>query len=110
MIEHRQEAKASEPALRRIELEDGAFVVDAELLAPLFGLPASRVPVLMREGAITSVCERGGDDDEGRFRLTFFYGNRRARLSADRTGRIVRRSIVDFGERPVSGALHRPGG
>lgn len=91
MIEHRQEATAAEPSPCRIALEEGAFVVDAELLALLFGLEASRVPVLMREGAITSVCERGVDDDEGRFRLSFFYGNRRARLSADRS----RRSSID---------------
>ena len=73
-------------------------------------MPASRVPILMRERAITSVCERGVDENEGEFRLSFFYRNRRARLSMDPTGRIIRRSAIDFGDRPIPDALHRPGG
>jgi hypothetical protein len=42
---------------------------------------------------------RGINDDEGRLRLSFFYGNRRNRLSVDGSGRILQRSFVDFGER-----------
>ena len=73
-------------------------------------IPASRVPILMREGAITSVFERGVNENEGEFRLTFFYRNRRARLGMDPTGRIIRRSTIDFGDRPIPDALHQPGG
>jgi len=38
----------------------------------------------MREGKITSLCERGVDNDLGRYRLTVFFGNRRLRLSVQR--------------------------
>ena len=91
-----------------IEISDGTFVVNAARLGELLDIPASRVPILMRERAITSVCELGVDENEGEFRLTFFYRNRRARLSMDPKGRIIRRSTIDFGDRPVPNALHRP--
>ena len=109
MIEYCQGIGTPEPSPRDIEFSDGTFVVDAAQLGELLDIPASRVPILMREGAITSVCERGVDDNEGEFRLSFFYRNRRARLSMDPTGRIIRRSIIDFGDRPIPDALHRPG-
>lgn len=86
---------------------DDEFVIDAELLSQLLDLPASRVPELMRNREITSICERGVEDDEGKYRLTFFYRNRRARLSTDGIGRVVRRSAVNFGDRPIPGALRR---
>ena len=110
MTEYCQGAESSERCPRDIEFNDGTFVVDAGLLSELLDVPASRVPILMRDGAITSVCERGVDDHEGEFRLSFFHRNRRARLSMDRTCRIIRRSTVDFGDRPIPDALHRPGG
>lgn len=109
MNEHCQGAQSPEPSPRDIEFNDGTFVVDAALLGELLDVPASRVPILMRERAITSVCERGVDDNEGESRLTFFYRNRRARLSMDLKGRIIRRSTIDFGDRPIPDALHRPG-
>jgi hypothetical protein len=110
MTENCQGAEARERSPRDIEFSDGTFVVDAALLGELLDVPASRVPILMRDGAITSVCERGIDDNEGEFRLSFFHRNRRARLSMDLTGRIIRRSTIDFGDRPIPDALHRPGG
>lgn len=90
-----------------IERSEDAFLVDAELIEQLLDVPAARVPVLMREGAITSVCERGIDDHEGEFRLTFFYRNRRARVCADPTGRVLRSSVIDYGDRPIPRTLHR---
>ena len=110
MIESCQRAETPEPFPRDIEVSDGTFVIDAALLGELLELPASRVPILMREGAITSACERGVDDNEGEIRITFFHRNRRARLTMDPTGRIIRRSIIDFGDRPIPDALHQPGG
>jgi uncharacterized protein DUF6522 len=91
----------------KIQFVDDAFVVDAALVGELLRLPASRVQVLMRSGRITSVCERGIDEHAGEFRLSFFYGNRRARLSTDLEGRVLRKSAIDFGDRPIAGA--RPG-
>lgn len=100
MIASRQEAEHQAPSDRAVEFSDNTFVVDAGLIAELLHVPPTRVPVLMREGRITSTCERGADEHEGEFRLTFFYRNRRARLSTDLAGRILRKSVVDFGDRP----------
>lgn len=95
------------PPLSNVGSEDGEFLIDAELLADLLRLPASQIPELMRTQEITSVCERGLDEDDGKYRLTFFYRNRRARLNTDGAGRLVRRSVIDFGDRPMPGALRR---
>lgn len=107
MIGNCQEAQTPEPSACDIEISDGTFVVDAAVLGALLDLPAARLPILMRERAITSLCERGVGDHEGKTRLTFFYRNRRARLSMDSTGRIFSRSVIDFGDRPIPDALHR---
>jgi len=108
MIESPQEAKRLERS-EHIEFSDNTFVVDAVLIGKLLQLPPSRVPTLMRQGTITSACERGVDEHEGEFRLTFFYQNRRARLRTDATGRILRGSTIDFGDQPIPDALRRPG-
>lgn len=78
-------------------IEDG-FCIDATLLGELLRVPPPGVQELMRNNEITSVCERGEGEHEGQYRLTFFYKNRRARLAIDEAGRILKRSIVDFGE------------
>lgn len=109
MIDSCQGIGTPESSTPDIEISDGTFVVNAARLGELLDIPASRVPILMREQAITSVCELGVDENEGEFRLTFFYRNRRARLSMDPKGRIIRRSTIDFGDRPVPNVLHRPG-
>jgi hypothetical protein len=93
---------------QRIEFRDDAFVVDAALVGELLQLPATRVQTLMRSGRITSACERGIDEHAGEFRLSFFYGNRRARVSTDLQGRVLQKSAVDFGDRPIPGAPRRP--
>lgn len=93
-----------------VERSENTFLVDAELIGELLDVSAAHVPILMREGSITSACERGVDDHEGEFRLTFFHRSRRARLSTDSTGRVLRRSVIDFGDRPIPDTLHRPGG
>ena len=93
----------------KLEREDEVFTIDASLLSELLNVPPSDVQALMRCKEITSLCERGEGKQEGEFRLTFFYKGRRARLSIDETGRIVRRSIVDLGERPRPAAMHRLG-
>ncbi|WP_019198792.1 DUF6522 family protein [Afipia birgiae] len=89
-----------------IEIEDGAFCVDSSTLGGLLHIHPADIPELMRKRAITTACERGIDDHEGQFRLSFFYGNRRGRLSVDESGRILQRSVVDFGERPP--VMHKP--
>jgi hypothetical protein len=98
-----QSLKLSE---RAIEVSDNAFMVDAALVGELLHISAARVPALMREGKITSICERGTDEHVGEFRLTFFYRGLRARLSTDLAGRILRRSVIDFGDRHIPAVMH----
>jgi uncharacterized protein DUF6522 len=92
-----------------VEIQKDGFQIDATLLAEEFGLEPSSVPDLLRNGAITSLCERGTGEDEGRHRLTFFHDGRRLRLIVDGTGRILLRTCIDFGERALPASLHRPG-
>jgi hypothetical protein len=92
-----------------IVIEDDGVSVDAEVLGEAFGLAPAQVPALMREGAITSLFERGEGEDAGRMRLSFFHGSRRFRLVLDEGGAILQRSTVDFGEAPLPPAMRRPG-
>jgi hypothetical protein len=101
MIESRTKTTSLAGSQRAIEFSDNTFVVDAALIGELLHLPVSQVPTLMREGRITSACERGIDEHAGEFRLSFFYRNRRARLNTDPEGRILRKSTIDFGDRPI---------
>jgi hypothetical protein len=75
--------------------------IDAALVGELFNIQPAAVLALLKARAITSVCERGVDEHEGETRLSFFYGNRRARVSLDEHGKVLRRSVIDFGERPL---------
>lgn len=93
----------------RVEIADGNIVIDAGLLAPLLEVTAAEVPALLRAQAITSICERGVDAHEGQYRLSFFYRNRRVRLSVDPTGKILQRTTVDFGSRALPSRLRQPG-
>ena len=101
MIENRRESASPARSQCAIEFRDNTFVIDAVLIGELLRLPPSQVPILMRAGRITSACERGADDHAGEFRLSFFYRNRRARLRTDPEGRILRKSTIDFGDRPI---------
>lgn len=92
-----------------IEFEDGGIQVDAMVVAEGFKIDPSLVQARMREGKITTLCERGIDDDEGRHRLTFFSENRRLRLLVDEEGNILHRSAIDFGDRGLPGSARKPG-
>lgn len=93
-----------------VEIGDSDILVDAALLGRLLDVAPADVPTLMRAHAITSLCERGVDTHDGEIRLSFFYRNRRAQLSVDTTGHILRRSVINFGERPLPPALRKAGG
>lgn len=93
-----------------VEIRDGEIIVDAQLLGELLDVPASDVPALMRARALTSVCERGVDAHAGQYRLSFFHQKRRARLSVDGDGNILRRSSIDIGERRSAELQLAPGG
>jgi Family of unknown function (DUF6522) len=91
-----------------IEFEKSALRVDAAIIAEGLGIEPSLVQTRMREGKITARCERGIDEDAGRYRLTFFSGSRRFRLVVDQEGNVIQRSIVDFGGRELPGAMRKP--
>ena len=68
-----------------IEFEEGAIQVGATIVAEGLGIESSLVQECMREGKITSLCERGADEDARRYRLTSFSENRRFLLVVDET-------------------------
>lgn len=92
-----------------IEFENGEVLVDATVIAKGLRLEPEAVQEMMREGRITSLCERGTGEDEGCFRLTFFSGNRRFRLVVNEAGIIVQRLGINFGDRPMPASAHIPG-
>ena len=55
------------------ELSDGSVCLEASLIAADFGLDAPGVLEAMRSGRMTSVWERGVDDDAGHYRVRFLY-------------------------------------
>ena len=66
----------------KVEIQgDDTFQIDASIVVRDLGLEPFEVQRLMHEGKLTSRCERGVDEDAGRYRLTFFHENRRLRLS-----------------------------
>jgi hypothetical protein len=77
--------------LDKIEFDGQSFSVDAALIANSFGIGPEHVQPLMREGKITSRCERGIDQDAGRYRLTFFHGRRNLSFIVDEAGEILER-------------------
>ena len=95
--------------MKPLEFEDGAIQVDATIVAAGFGITPTALLERLREGAITSLCERGIDEDRGRYRLTFFSQTRRFRLVVDECGAVVQRSAIDFGDMPLPASARRPG-
>ncbi|KWV46521.1 hypothetical protein AS156_01670 [Bradyrhizobium macuxiense] len=93
-----------------IAFADGAFEVDAAIVAEGLGIAVPLLQAGMRAGRITTLSERGIDADQGRHRLTFFSESRRLRLVIDEHGTIIQRSTLDFGGAPVPHSAHRPGG
>jgi Family of unknown function (DUF6522) len=98
-----------EASATTIAFEDGAVQVSAAVIAYGFDLEAPMVQSLMRSGELTSLCEKRENEDIGRYRLTFFYMNRRLQLVIDSTGKILQRSVIDFGGRELPAALDKPG-
>ena len=93
-----------------IAFANGAFEVDASVVAEGLGLALADLKAGMRAGKITTLAERGTDADFGRHRLTFFSEHRRLRLVIDERGTILQRSTLDFGDAPLPASTHRPGG
>jgi hypothetical protein len=75
-----------------IERNGTDFVVPADLLANAFGLSEADIREGMRANRITSQSETGVGDDEGRWRLTFFYEDRVIRFIVDEHGEVLKRA------------------
>lgn len=81
-----------------IRFEGDAIEIDAATIADALGIEASLLQQQIRDGGLTTRCERGVDADEGRYRLTFFTDRRRLRLIVDAAGNVLQRSTINFGE------------
>ena len=87
---------------------EDSIEVEASVIASGLGLTAAMVPELMRQGEITSICETGIRDDEGRRRMTFFFRNTRLSLVIDVDGRLLHWGKIGFGDKPLPSSLRRP--
>lgn len=96
-------SRAAHPpdAATSVERDGNDFVLDAALVGGLLGIDPADVATLMRTRHITSVCETGIGADRGTYRLNLFCGSRHARLRINAEGRIISRSVIDFGEQPL---------
>ena len=95
--------------MAKIEFDEGTIQVDVAVVATGLKIDAALVQERMRDGRITTLCERGTDEDEGRHRLTFFSERRRFRIVVDQDGNLVESSAVDFGDRGLPASARRPG-
>ncbi len=82
----------------KVTMTDGQPVIDAHDLGPLLGLEPAQVPEKMRSGDITSKFETGVDDDEGRFRLTFYHDGKRIRLTCAADGTVLSTTRIPAGK------------
>jgi hypothetical protein len=92
-----------------IAFEDDTIQIPAAIIAHGLDLETPAVQSLMRNGEVTSRCEKGENEDAGRYRLTFFHKGRRFQLVIDSTGKILQRSVIDFGDRALPASLRKPG-
>ena len=79
-----------------ISIGDAEITVDAALVAEGFGMSEAKLRDLMRAGTVSSRCETGEGDDAGRTRLSFIYGNRVLRLTADAEGNLIEPARIEF--------------
>ena len=95
--------------MAEVEFLDDDVHIDATINAEGLGIGPALLQAGMRDGAITGVCERGTDEDAGRYRLTFFHESRRLRLVVDEACNVIQRSMVDFGEFGIPASGRRAG-
>ncbi len=89
--------------MSQVARDGDGFVVEATLLARMFGIDAGQVQEDMRAGDITSTCEAGEGDDAGRWRLTFRRGEQACRLIVDDAGNILQQARFPVRRRDAGG-------
>lgn len=62
--------------MQRVEFKDGAIEVDAAIVAEGLGIEPSLLRERIRAAKITNSCERGINEDDGLYRLTFLSDSR----------------------------------
>lgn len=92
-----------------IEFQEGGIQVDATVVAEGLKIEPTLLLERIRDGKITTLYERGIDEDEGRHRLSFFSENGRFRILVDDDGNVLQRSVIDFGDRVVPVSARKPG-
>ena len=70
-------------------MAEPSLEIDARLVAPGLGLDVDEFQRFMEIRKIKVLCERGTGEDLGRYRATFYYGDKRVRLVVDRRGRPI---------------------
>lgn len=63
-----------------------AVEIDGALVARGLGLEVEAFRKLMDDRKVTVLCERGTGEDEGLYRATFYYADKRVRLVVDGNG------------------------
>jgi hypothetical protein len=86
-----------------IERKGSDFIVPADLLASAFGLSEAAVRQGMRMNRITSQSETGVGEDDGRWRLTFFYQDRAVRFVVNGHGQVLKRAGFPVRRRTAQG-------
>ena len=84
-----------------VTFENDAIEVDATIIAKGMGVRPEQVLEQMRSGSISARCEKGVDEDDGRYRLTFLSRSRRLQLIVESSGKILQRNAIDFGKLPL---------
>jgi hypothetical protein len=79
--------------MTQIAFDQDSVNIDAALVARGLRLLPKTLLERMRDGKITARCERGVEEDAGRFRLTFFHARRRLRLIVDQEGNVLERTV-----------------
>ena len=70
-------------------LEPPSIEIEGAVVAQALGLDVAVFKQLMTDRKITMLCERGTGPDNGRYRATFYHGNRRVRVVVDEDGRVL---------------------
>ena len=97
----RRPKNADAPRQVFVTFDDDGIEVDATVIAEGMGVQPQDVLERLRSGTITTRCEKGMDEDEGRYRLTFLSQSRRLQLIVDGSGKILKRGVIDFGAHPL---------
>lgn len=73
----------------------GMIEIDARIIAEGLGIAPEDVEPARHAGTVTTLCERGTDEDAGLVRVTFYFGKRRLRLLVDAHGTVLQQPAPD---------------